>query len=82
VNEIILSIDTGEEELKSTVCKKLDDLKNVAWKKVVQVDVFVDGYCVRITNDGIELIKPKRSEKVIWGDKIKEEILKGGKHES
>ena len=82
MNEIILSIDTGEEELKSTVCKKLDDLKNVAWKKVVQVDVFVDGYCVRITNDGIELIKPKRIEKVIWGDKIKEEILKGGKHES
>ena len=62
----------GFPENETKTIKNLEDLKKLDWKKVTQIDIFVgnenERFCIRITNNGIEIAYPSEIKNVLDGE--------------
>ena len=65
----------GEEETETKKIENLKELKDVDWKRVCQVDIFVvddngTRFVIRITDEGLKIIYPKVIKNVLFGDEF------------
>lgn len=84
--EIWISYYGEGEETEAKKIKNLKELRDLDWKKVCQVDVFVsDGnkttFVIRLTDNNIKIVYPKVIKNVFIGDEFLKFLKEKIEHE-